>query len=197
MKNLLLLPVLVLLSISFLTAQSTDDPFFGDMKPRNIGPAGMSGRINTIDVNLSNPDEILIGSASGGVWKSSNGGTSWTPIFQNEETAAVGALAIDQNNPNIIWVGTGEGNPRNSLSGGYGLYKSIDGGRTWKHLGLEKTRHIHRIILHPTDPNIAWLGVIGSPWGEHSERGVYKTVDGGKTFKKVLFVDNKIMLFNS
>jgi len=191
MKNLLLLPFLVLLSISFLTAQSTDDPFFGDMKPRNIGPAGMSGRINTIDVNLSNPDEIFIGSASGGVWKSSNGGTSWSPIFQNEETAAVGALAIDQNNPNIIWVGTGEGNPRNSLSGGFGLYKSIDGGRTWKHLGLEKTRHIHRIILHPTDPNVAWLGVIGSPWGEHSERGVYKTVDGGKTFKKVLFVDNK------
>ncbi|MBT8219443.1 MAG: hypothetical protein KJP00_06450, partial [Bacteroidia bacterium] len=175
MKKIYLLPFILVLSLPFLLAQDKDDPFFGDMKPRNIGPAGMSGRINAIDVILKNPDHIFIGTASGGVWKSENGGTSWKPIFQNEETCAVGAIAVDQQNPNILWVGTGEGNPRNSLSGGYGLYKSIDGGRSWNHLGLEKTRHIHRVILHPTNSDVAWIAAIGAPWGEHKERGVYKT----------------------
>ena len=164
---------------------------FRSMKARNIGPAGMSGRITAIDVDLSNPEHIYIGTASGGVWVSQSGGTYWRPLFQQEKAMSVGALAINQSNPSEIWVGTGEGNPRNSLSSGYGVYKSIDGGRSWQHLGLEKTRNIHRILIDPSNPQVVYAGAIGSPWGEHAERGVFKTTDGGKSWKKVLYVNEK------
>ena len=157
-----------------------------DLKPRNIGPGGMSGRITAIDVVHQQPDRMFVGTASGGVWKSISGGIQWEPIFDTEVTASVGAIAIQQSNPSVIWVGTGEGNPRNSLNGGFGIYKSIDGGKSWTSMGLEETRHIHRVIIDPTDPNTVYVGAIGSPWGEHSQRGVYKTTDGGKTWKKIL-----------
>ena len=157
-----------------------------DLKPRNIGPGGMSGRITAIDVVHQQPDRMFVGTASGGVWKSTSGGIQWEPIFDTEVTASVGAIAIQQSNPSVIWVGTGEGNPRNSLNGGFGIYKSIDGGKSWTSMGLEETRHIHRVIIDPTDPNTVYVGAIGSPWGEHSQRGVYKTTDGGKTWKKIL-----------
>lgn len=189
-KGLFLL--LFLGMIFSLSAQKLDMDLFPDMNPRNIGPAGMSGRVTAIDVVLKNPNVIYIGSASGGAWRSENGGTSWTPIFQNEKAASVGAIAINQQNPNEIWIGTGEGNPRNSVSSGYGVYKSIDRGKTWRHLGLEKTRNIHRLILHPTNAKIAWVAAIGSPWGEHPEKGVYKTMDGGKTWQQTLFVSSKV-----
>ena len=162
-----------------------------DLKPRNIGPGGMSGRVTTIDVVNSNPDIMYVGTASGGIWKSTSGGIKWSPIFDKEVTASIGALAIQQSNPSVIWAGTGEGNPRNSLNGGYGVYKSLDGGKTWRSMGLQKTRHIHRIIIDPTAPNTVYVGAIGSPWGAHEERGVYKTTDGGKTWNKILFVNNK------
>ncbi len=162
-----------------------------DMKPRNIGPGGMSGRVTAIDVVLSNPDIMYVGTASGGLWKSTSGGIKWYPIFDDQPTASIGALAIQQSNPSVIWVGTGEGNPRNSLNGGYGIYKSLDGGKTWKSMGLENTRHIHRVIIDPANPDVVYVGAIGSPWGVHSERGVYKTTDGGKTWKKILFANNK------
>ncbi len=158
-----------------------------NMKPRNIGPGGMSGRVTSIDVLESNTDIMYVGTASGGLWKSTSGGIKWEPIFDKEVTASIGAVAIQQSNPSVIWVGTGEGNPRNSLNGGYGIYKSLDGGKSWKPMGLEKTRHIHRIIVDPTNPNVVYVGAIGSPWGEHKERGVYKTTDGGKTWKQILF----------
>ena len=161
------------------------------MKPRSIGPAGMSGRITAIDVVVSNPDIIYAGAASGGVWKSTSGGIAWEPLFDKENVLSVGAIAIQQDNPSVVWVGTGEGNPRNSLNGGYGIYKSLDGGKTWKVMGLEKTRNIHRIAIDPKNPNTIYVGAIGSPWGEHPERGVFKTTDGGGTWEKVLFVDNK------
>jgi len=106
-----------------------------NMNPRNIGPGGMSGRVTSIDVVLSNPDIIYAGTASGGLWKSTSGGIKWTPIFDNEITASVGAVAVQQSNPDVIWVGTGEGNPRNSLNGGFGIYKSLDGGKTWSSMG--------------------------------------------------------------
>ena len=102
-----------------------------NMNPRNIGPGGMSGRVTSIDVVLSNPDIIYAGTASGGLWKSTSGGIKWTPIFDNEITASIGAVAVQQSNPDVIWVGTGEGNPRTSLYGGFGIYKSLDGGKTW------------------------------------------------------------------
>ncbi|MEQ5791924.1 hypothetical protein J4E06_12720 [Muricauda sp. NFXS6] len=187
-KSLLFVVFLITASI---TAQEFNMDLVQDMKPRNIGPAGMSGRVTSIDVVHSNPDIMFVGTASGGLWKSTSGGIKWEPIFDNEVTASIGAVAIQQSNPSVIWVGTGEGNPRNSLNGGYGIYKSLDGGKSWKSMGLEKTRHIHRVIIDPTDPDVVYVGAIGSPWGEHPERGVFKTTDGGETWEKVLFVNNK------
>jgi photosystem II stability/assembly factor-like uncharacterized protein len=184
---------LLFLTLITLTgfAQKLDIEKLKGMKPRAIGPAGMSGRITAIDAVISNPDIIYAGAASGGVWKSTSGGVSWEPIFDKETTLSIGAIAIQQDNPSVLWVGTGEGNPRNSLNGGDGIYKSLDAGKTWKKMGLEKTRHIHRVIIDPKNPNTVYVGAIGSPWGEHPERGIYKTTDGGATWTQVLFVDNK------
>lgn len=171
--------------------QKVDMELFKNYKARNIGPAGMSGRVTAIDAVNADPDIIYAGTASGGLWKSDNGGIAWKPIFEKEATASIGAVAIQQSNPSVVWVGTGEGNPRNSLNGGYGIYKSLDDGKSWKLMGLEKTRHIHRVIIDPTNPDLVYVAAIGSPWGEHSERGVYKTTDGGKSWNKILFVNNK------
>ncbi|MEO9511483.1 MAG: hypothetical protein ABJX94_10135 [Flavobacteriaceae bacterium] len=186
-----LLTFLMLFASAILFSQEFSMDFAQDLKPRNIGPGGMSGRVTAIDVVTSNPDVMYVGTASGGLWKSTSGGIKWKPIFDKEVTASIGAIAIQQSNPSVIWAGTGEGNPRNSLNGGYGIYKSLDGGKTWKSMGLEKTRHIHRVIIDPTNPDVVYVGAIGSPWGVHPERGVYKTTDGGLSWKKVLFVNNK------
>ena len=174
-----------------LFAQDISMNLLKSMAPRNIGPGGMSGRVTAIDVVQSNPDVMYVGTASGGLWKSTSGGIKWDPIFDKELTSSIGAVAIQQSNPSVIWVGTGEGNPRNSLNGGFGIYKSLDAGKTWKAMGLAKTRHIHRVIIDPTNPDVVYAGAIGSPWGEHPERGVYKTIDGGKTWNKILFANNK------
>ncbi len=167
-----------------------DTKDFKAMDFRNIGPAGMSGRITTIDVDLSDKDRIFAGSASGGVWLSENGGINWDPIFDDQDVLSIGALAIDQSNPSTIWVGTGEGNPRNSLNTGAGIFKSIDGGKTWKLMGLEKTKVIHRIIVHRDNPDVVYVAAMGAPWGKSSERGVYRTDDGGKTWKKILYIND-------
>ncbi|MFL1897235.1 hypothetical protein ACJRPK_16145 [Aquimarina sp. 2-A2] len=183
---------LFLVSISFLTySQTLTNEILNEIKPRNIGPGGMSGRVTTIDVVTSDPNIIYAGTASGGLWKSTSGGIKWEPIFDNEITASIGAVAVQQSNPSVIWVGTGEGNPRNSLNGGYGIYRSLDGGKSWKAMGLQKTRHIHRIVIDPTNPNVVYAAAIGSPWGEHPERGVFKTTDGGETWNKILYANNK------
>lgn len=182
-----LITLLFLSATTLLFSQEFSMDLVKNMKPRNIGPGGMSGRVTAIDVVESNPDIMYVGTASGGIWKSTSGGIKWEPIFDKEATASIGAVAIQQSNPSVIWAGTGEGNPRNSLNGGYGIYKSLDAGKTWNLMGLEKTRHIHRVIVHPTNPDIVYVGAIGSPWGEHEERGVYKTTDGGKTWKQILF----------
>ena len=189
MKKLLLL--LLLSFATLLPAQEFSMDILKDLKPRNIGPGGMSGRVTAIDVVTGNSDVIYIGTASGGLWKSNSGGITWNPIFENEVTASIGAVAIQQSNPSVIWVGTGEGNPRNSLNGGFGVYKSLDGGKNWEAKGLENTRHIHRIIIDPNNPNTVYVGAIGSPWGEHKERGVFKTTDGGNSWEKILFANNK------
>ncbi|MBT3871781.1 MAG: hypothetical protein HOF75_04055 [Flavobacteriaceae bacterium] len=189
MKNLISLILLII--TTSLSAQDFSTDILKDMKPRNIGPGGMSGRITAIDVVTKNPEIIYVGTASGGLWKSESGGVKWKPIFEKEATASIGAVTIQQSNPSVIWLGTGEGNPRNSLNGGYGVYRSLDAGKNWDLMGLENTRHIHRIIIDPTNPNIIYIGAIGSPWGEHEERGVYKTKDGGKTWNKILYATNK------
>ncbi|WP_299055518.1 hypothetical protein [uncultured Polaribacter sp.] len=176
---------------SLLFAQEFSMDLVKNMNPRNIGPGGMSGRVTSIDVVESNPEIMYVGTASGGIWKSTSGGIKWQPIFEKEATASIGAVAIQQSNPSVIWAGTGEGNPRNSLNGGFGIYKSLDAGKTWKLMGLEKTRHIHRVVIDPINPNTVYVGAIGSPWGEHAERGVYKTTDGGKTWKQILFTNIK------
>jgi photosystem II stability/assembly factor-like uncharacterized protein len=175
-----------LISINIINAQSFDPKWLNSTPARNIGPGGMSGRTTTIDVVHDDPKTIYIGTASGGIWRSKSGGVSWEPIFNDQITASIGSIAIQQSNPDVIWAGTGEGNPRNSLNGGFGIYKSLDGGDSWKSMGLEYTRHIHRIIIHPDNPNVLYVAAIGSPWGEHKERGVYKTVNGGETWMKIL-----------
>ena len=172
-------------------AQKVDMDQFKSMKARNVGPAAMSGRITAIDAIDENPQIIYAGSASGGLWKSTSGGITWSPIFDEEKVHSIGAISIYQKNPSIIWVGTGEGNPRNSLNMGFGVYRSMDAGQTWQPMGLEKTKAIHRIIVHPDDPNTVYVGAIGSPWGEQEDRGLYKTTDGGKTWKKILYIDTK------
>ena len=186
-----ILSILAMVFAISLHAQKLDLSLVKNLEPRSIGPGGMSGRITAIDVVEDNPDIMYAGSASGGLWKSTSGGIKWDPIFDNELTASIGAVAIQQSNPSVVWVGTGEGNPRNSLNGGFGVYKSLDGGKSWKAMGLEKTRHIHRVVIDPTNPDIVYVAAIGSPWGEHPERGVFKTTDGGKSWKKVLFSNNK------
>lgn len=182
----------ILLSLLPLTLSAQIDPeLLAGMKARAIGPAAMSGRVAAVAAVESNPDIVYVGAATGGVWKSTDGALSFTPIFDDQPVAAVGAIAIYQPSPDIVWVGTGEGNPRNSMSVGNGIYKSIDGGRTWQHLGLEKTERIHRIITHPRDPNTVWVAAMGQAWGQNAERGIFKTTDGGRTWKKVLYVNER------
>ncbi len=183
--------ILLLMSFSLTHAQELDIDKLKGMKPRSVGPAGMSGRITAIDVVNSNPNVIYAGAASGGIWKSESQGIDWQPVFDKENLQAIGAIAIQQSNPDVVWAGTGEGNPRNSLNGGYGIYKSLDAGKNWQLMGLEKTRNIHRIIIDRDDPNTVYVAAIGSPWGEHPERGVFKTTDGGQSWEKILFVNNR------
>jgi photosystem II stability/assembly factor-like uncharacterized protein len=191
-KRLLFALICCFLSFAFYAnAQLVDMEKLHGLKARSIGPAGMSGRVTSIDVVLNNPSIIYIGTASGGLWKSTNGGTSFQPLFDEQPIASIGAVAVNQKNPDVIWAGTGEGNPRNSQNFGNGIYKSLDAGKTWQLMGLENTRNIHRVIINPNNPDIVYAGVQGSAYGEHPERGVYKTTDGGKTWEKILFVNEK------
>ena len=168
-------------------AQTISPDVLEDMKFRSIGPAGMSGRVTSIDVNPLNDNHIFVGTASGGVWVSENAGQSWTSIWDDQPTAGIGAVKVDPTNPDVIWVGTGEGNPRNSQSSGGGLFKSVDGGKSFQLVGLKETKHIHRIVIDPRNPNTVYVAAIGVAWGDSPHRGVYKTTDGGKTWSKVLY----------
>lgn len=180
-----------LLGMTAAQAQLVPTAVFKQMKARSLGPAVMGGRITTIDAVVSNPDMMYVGAASGGVWKTENGGGTWTPIFDGQPTMNIGSLAIQQSNPNVVWVGTGEGNPRNSVNMGGGIFKTIDGGLTWTSMGLEKTVNIHRIIIDPLNPDIVYAGAIGFPFGEHPERGVFKTTNGGQSWEKILYTNEK------
>ena len=185
----LLIGIAILSPFFQTNAQKLKTDLFKNMKARAIGPAAMSGRITAIDAVVANPDIIYAGAASGGVWKTENGGTTWTSIFDENPIINIGAIAVQQSNPSVVWVGTGEGNPRNSVNLGAGIFKSMDGGKTWKSMGLEKTKNIHRIIIDPTNPNVVYVGVIGNPFTDHLERGVFKTIDGGQTWEKILFTN--------
>jgi photosystem II stability/assembly factor-like uncharacterized protein len=181
----------LLTGLGSASAQSLDTEKLSGMEARNVGPAGMSGRVTSITALEDRPDVIYAGTASGGLWRSNDGGIHWEPLFTDQPATSVGAVAVNQNNPDVIWVGTGEGNPRNSQNEGTGLYKSVDGGETWTRLGLENSRSIHRIHLHPQNGDVAYIGVQGASWAPNEQRGVFKTTDGGETFEKVLYVDEK------
>ncbi len=170
-------------------AAALDSDLLAGLKARNIGPAAVGGRIAAIDAVASDPNRIIIGVATGGVWLSDNGGLTWEPTFDDEAVASIGALAINQSNPDIVWVGTGESNVRNSTSVGGGIYKSVDGGRNWAYVGLRNSERIDRITLHPHNPDIAYVAAMGTLWGPNEERGVYKTTDGGKSWQRILYVD--------
>ncbi len=161
-------------------------------KWRNIGPAVMGGRTVDFAVVESNPSVVYAAMGPSGLWKSENGGLTWKPIFDHQGTISIGAVAVSQSNPDIVWVGTGEATCRNSVSIGDGVYKSEDGGKTWKHMGLVNTRHIAKIVIDPKNPDVVYVAAMGKLWGKNPERGVYKTTDGGKTWKKVLYIGDDV-----
>ncbi len=161
----------------------------GALAWRAIGPAITGGRIDDIAVDESHPETVYVGAATGGVWKTVNGGTTWTPIFDRFGTTSIGDLAVSRSNPNIVWVGTGEANNRQSSSWGNGVYKSTDGGATWTLMGLADSKHIGRIVIHPTHPDVVYVAALGHLWGPNRERGLFKTTDGGKTWTNTKFID--------
>lgn len=156
---------------------------------RNIGPCNMGGRIDDFAVVESHPKTIYVGTASGGVWKTTNNGVIWKPVFDDEVTSTVGDVTVSPSNPDIVWVGTGEANNRQSSSWGNGVYKSMDGGETWTNTGLQDTHHIGRIVIHPRNPDIVYVAALGHLWGPNKERGLFKTSDGGKTWTNTKFID--------
>jgi photosystem II stability/assembly factor-like uncharacterized protein len=159
------------------------------LKWRNVGPALTSGRISDFAVNPSNPFEYYVATSAGGVWKTVNAGVTYQPIFDGQGSYSIGCITIDPNNNNVIWVGSGENNNQRSVAYGDGVYKSIDGGKTWKNMGLKTSEHIGKVIVHPENSNIVYVAAIGPLWGKGGERGLYKTYDGGETWKAVLEVD--------
>ncbi len=172
-------------------AQSADEigDLYEKLQWRCVGPAVMGGRTVDIDVVEKKPWIIYAAIGPSGVWKSVNNGISWNPVFHKENTVSVGDITVSQSHPNIVWVGTGEATCRNSVTIGDGVYKSTDNGKTWTNMGLAETRHISRIVVNPGDPNIAYVATMGHLWGPNQERGIYKTIDGGKTWQKILYVD--------
>ena len=170
-------------------AQQLSETSLRQLEWRAIGPAVMGGRIDDLAVDERNPSTIYVGAASGGVWKTVNAGTTWTPLFDREGVASIGDVALSASNPDLVWVGTGEPNNRQSSSFGDGVYKSNDGGRSWSHMGLRETQHIGRVIIDPVDSETVYVAALGKLWGPSAERGVYKTTDGGRSWTNVKFID--------
>ncbi|MHB8230376.1 MAG: WD40/YVTN/BNR-like repeat-containing protein, partial [Vulcanimicrobiaceae bacterium] len=160
------------------TPSPTPGPPFGNMQWRSIGPAASGGRVAAVAGSATDPNLYYLGAAGGGVWKTVNGGQTWTPVFAKEPVAAIGAVTIDPTNNNVVWVGTGESNPRNDVSYGDGVYKSTDGGKTWTNVGLKATRYISRILVDPKDPKHVIVGALGDIFKNSTHRGVYVTFDG-------------------
>jgi len=170
-------------------AAPTFESATSSLRFREIGPATMGGRVNDIEVPIQDSRVIYAAMAAGGILKSVNGGTTWETLFDKEAVSTVGDVAVAPSNPQIVWAGSGESNNRQSSSWGNGVYKSMDAGKTWKNMGLAETHHIARVVIHPTNPDIVWVAATGKLWSANSERGVYKTTDGGKTWAHVLKVN--------
>ena len=186
-KSLLLLLCLTLSNLTF--GQELTSELLDGLPLRNIGPATMSGRIVDLAVLESDPYTFYAATATGGIWKTTNNGVSFEPVFEDEATHSVGAIALNQKHPNIVWVGTGERANRQSSSWGDGMYISHNAGKTWKNIGLKDSHHIGRIALHPTDTLIAYVAAMGHLWGPNEERGLYKTSDGGESWERLIYVD--------
>lgn len=193
MKKSLLFSII---SLSVFTSNAQEitlkgKELFGDLEARQIGPAIMSGRVSDLAMHPKNNQIIFLGAAGGGIWKSSDGGASFVPVF-DKHIQSIGTITFDPNNPdNVIWAGTGETWTRNSVSVGDGIYKSTDGGLNWTNMGLPKSERISSIVVDPRDSNNVWVGVLGALWGDSEERGIYNSKDGGKTWTKIHYVDNK------
>lgn len=201
---ILCLAVLLTAGLLILTAQAKQEnrkdnaidtlvlpELFQNLTWRNIGPANMMGRVSDVEGVPGDPNIVYVGTASGGIWKTVNGGVTWTSLFDDQPVASIGDLALEPGNPDVIYAGTGESNVRNSVSFGNGVYKSTDGGKTWWHMGLEDTVHISRIVVNPKNPEIVFVGALGHAFGPNRERGVFMSVDGGKTWEKVLYTDER------
>ncbi len=171
------------------TSNKLDDLSIPAMSFRCVGPALTSGRISDFVLNPEKPHEYYVAVSSGGVWKTLNNGTTYEPIFDNEGSYSIGCVSMDPNNSNTIWVGTGENNNQRSVAYGDGVYKSIDGGASWKNMGLKTSEHIGKIIIHPENSDVIWVAAIGPLWNSGGERGVYKSTDGGENWKNVLNID--------
>jgi photosystem II stability/assembly factor-like uncharacterized protein len=163
--------------------------FLDALVARPLGPANMGGRVTDVAVVEGRPGTIYLATASGGLWKTVNNGTTWMPLFDTQNTSSLGAVAVAPSNPDVVWAGTGEANARNSVSWGDGVYKSTDGGLTWQNMGLKESEHIGRIRIHPKKPEVVYVAALGRLWGPNPERGVYKTTDGGKSWQRVLTLD--------
>src|SRR5258708_34797957 len=203
-RSLLVLLVVFLASLSFSqskkqssqpasTQPSTgaiDEKLFGAMRWRQVGPF-RGGRVLAVTGVPGEPNVFYFGGASSGIWKSSDAGANWEPIFDKEGTASIGSIAVSPSDHNIIYVGTGEACIRGNITYGNGVYKSLDGGKSWKNIGLKDTQHIGAVVVDPKNANIVFVAALGHAYGPNEERGIFRTTDGGATCQKVLFKHNK------
>lgn len=191
MRSFVRLSILLGLTASAAAAQVPDSATLSGLRWRAVGPVNMAGRITAIAVEPGSSKTFYVAGATGGIWKTINAGTTFYPIWEDSPIASIGDVAVAPSDHKIIWVGTGEEDSRNSVAPGWGVYKSVDGGVSWQSVGLEKTQHIGKIVIHPTNPNIVWVAALGAQWGYNPERGLYKTTDGGKTWKLVKFISDR------
>src|SRR4051812_48943427 len=188
------IPVSAVLLVILLTAVASaqyDPGLYSGLRWRMIGPF-RAGRVNAVSGVNSQPDTFYFGSVGGGVWKTINAGRTWTPIFDSASSASIGAIAVAPSDANTIYVGTGEADMRDSIQFGDGMYRSNDSGKTWKHIGLESTKQIGRIIVDPRNPNVVFVAVLGNVYTSNPDRGIYRSKDGGTTWQKVLFKNDDV-----
>src|SRR5687767_13098492 len=165
-------------------AKSPFETALSELTYRSIGPALMGGRTADVEGVPGDPNTVYVATASGGLWKTTNGGVTWKPIFERQGTISIGDIALAPSNPDVIWVGTGESKTRNSVSFGDGVYKSNDGGKTWQHMGLRESERVSAIAIHPQNPDVVYVAAQGHAFGPNDDRGVYMTSDGGKTWTR-------------
>ncbi|MGH8016509.1 MAG: WD40/YVTN/BNR-like repeat-containing protein, partial [Candidatus Zixiibacteriota bacterium] len=180
---------ILLLVVSSIAAQSINPSLYQDLRYRNIGPFRAGRTVGAVGVPTQ-PNVFYIGVNNGGVWKTDDYGRTWKSIFDDAPTGSVGDIAVSPSQPEVIYIGTGEGLHRPDLSVGDGIFKSTDGGKTWTHVGLADVQQVGRLIVHPTNPDIVFVAGLGHPYGPNEERGVFRTTDGGRTWQKVLYINH-------